>query len=180
MGGLKKGSSGPLRSWDVDMLLKMHLGIWIPFKRKLFLLLTVQMNIEWVAHSEIFYLKFWVQTKLTHYNSFLLEKMYFLSEFKVTINLLKSKFYLNLAFYISAKLNPSFVRIYYKKKIFIGITPFKTIKTCARFFATLQYFLELIIPIKKCKWNIFHPDRYENSFLPSFRNCKMNVLLFKL
>ena len=40
-------------------------------------------------------------------------------------------------------------------KGFTGIIPYKT---RTKFFATLQYFLEIINPINKCKQNIFHLD----------------------
>ena len=73
-------------------------------------------------------------------------------DIKVTINSLRSNFSLNLAFYYLRKLNlSSFVRIYHKKKIFIGFTCFKTFKMSTGFLVTLQNFLQLINLIDKHK-----------------------------
>ena len=63
---------------------------------------------------------------------------------KITSNPCELNFSLNLSCFVFRKFLSSVVRIYYKKKIFIEITPFKTFKRGISFIATQQYLLELI------------------------------------
>ena len=61
----------------------------------------------------------------------------------------------------------SVVKIYHKKKIVIGIIIRiikKLLKRTLDFLLLSNIFLELINPIKTCKYKIYHSDRHENRF----------------